>query len=306
MPRLNAFTNKILVGKGLRRRVSVTVTLATNITNYLLDPTSVSANGLYIAGQTDVTLVVNSGVYVYSNTYLVAGLAVGAFNSGDTVSIINNGYIIGMGGGQGGADGSNAINVNYPVTITNNSYIAGGGGAGAVCGGGGAGGGVGVSTNATRSPGGAGGGPGSAGSVGSASSAGGVVSTSGGGGGRILPGTGGSGCGTIGGGGQVNAVFAAFPGGGGGAGAGGGAMFVAVGRYANHTATGANGGGSNSTGSNGAGGGSGAGGHSWGASGGSGVSQGVTVAGSTGGKAVNLNGYAVTWVATGTRYGAIS
>ena len=297
MPRLNAFTNKILIGKGLRRRVAVNITLASNITNYLLDPTSVSANGQYIAGQTDVTLTINGGVYVYSGTYLIAGLAVGAFTSGDTVSIINNGFIIGMGGGQGATTGGPAMNISYPVSLTNNSYIAGGGGAGGGSGGGGgAGGGTGV-TGTSGGTGGAGGGPGLSGSNGIAGS----EIPGGGGGGRILPGTGGSGVGSggigLGGGaggsgsGYVaqagQAWFTSAAGGGGGWGASGGSGKGGIGALG--TVTPGNGGSANNAGGNGAA-----------------PNNATPILGSAGGKAVNLNGNTVTWLANGTRWGAIS
>jgi hypothetical protein len=100
MPRLNAFTNRIIVGKGLGRRISVIVTLASNQINYTLGTAQIPG---YASGTTDVTLVVNSGVYVYSTNTANAGLTVAALAAGDTVSIINNGFIIGQ-GGAGGAD----------------------------------------------------------------------------------------------------------------------------------------------------------------------------------------------------------
>ena len=317
-------------GLGKSNRVNVTVTLASNTTNYTLGTAQIPG---YVAGATDVTLVVNSSVYVYSTNTANAGLTVAALAAGDTVSIVNNGFILGMGGvgatgGNAGGGGGSAMNINRAVSITNNSYIAGGGGGGASAtgstnsagwilggGGGGAGGGAGGATN-----GGAGGGPGSSGSNGGAN----VANSSygpGGGGGRILPGTGGaarsvnqSGQGTTNG----------FPGNGGGSGGGGGVGWAPI-----QLIPDGQGGFRPVIASCGAGGGGG-----WGASGGqrstfadidpvvinSGAGGGTNTVGSNGsisggtvggtpgagGKAVNLNGNTVTWLANGTRWGAIS
>jgi len=277
-------------GYGKSNRISVTITLASNTTDYTLDTAQIPG---YVAGATDVTLVVNSGVYVYSTNTANAGLTVAALDAGDTVSIVNDGFILGMGGGQGATAGGNAVNLNRSVLITNNSYIAGGGGAG----GGGNGGGGGGAGGGVGGGGAAGGGPGSSGSNGSGSG----TAVGGGGGGRILPGTGGAGV-------SANAV-----GRGGGAGGGGAAYAIII-----SGSTWANGGGGGGGGW-GASGGSGSGGASpfSGATGGAGGSSNnngangtspssTIVAGSAGGKAVNLNGNTVTWLANGTRWGAIS
>jgi hypothetical protein len=311
MPRLNAFTNRILVGKGLRRRVSVIVTLASNTTNYTLGTAQIPG---YIAGATDVTLVVNSGVYVYSTNTANAGLTVAALAAGDTVSIVNNGYIIGKGGNgvlrASGTAGGPALTINRSVSITNNSYIAGGGGGGGgsfgnstgeygwCSGGGGAGGG-----DAIGGYGGTGGAPGQTGTNGIHVYSGGSTGTGyggGGGGGRILPGVGGARV-------QLTLSFGSgqtSSGNGGGAGGGGGAV-----PYFQSFGVGEAGGSNNDPGvsgttsnTNGGGGGGG-----WGASGGNGTNwNNVLYTGAAGGKAVNLNGNTVTWLANGTRWGAIS
>ena len=320
MPRLNALTNRILVGKGLNRtqaRVSVTVTLSSNTTNYTLGTAQIPG---YIAGSTDVTLVINNGVYVYSTNTANAGLTIAALDASDTVTVTNNGYILGMGGqgggwGATGTQGSNgraagpALTINRNVSITNNSYIAGGGGGGGGqlsysigdpetyyehSGGGGAGGGKGGS-DWDSNLGGNGGGPGSAGSDGTFTDQNSYPTNyiwyGGGGGGRILPGTGGA-----------SGTSASIPGKGGGAGGGGAAWQTgAAGGSGNHA------GGSTLIDNWGGGGGGG-----WGQPGGAagrstdGVNVLLRAIGGNGGKAVNLNGFTVTWLATGTRYGAIS
>lgn len=297
-------------GYGKSNRVPITITIASNTTNYTLNTAAVSG---YTAGKTDVTFVVNSGIYLYSTSTATPALTVSAFTAGDTVTIVNSGYIIGMGGdgghgggcgtiaGTAGYSGGPAIQLGFNVNITNNSYIAGGGGGGGGTngvdgvryggGGGGAGGGNGggggscfdgsdwVNGGLGLGARGIGGTPGSAGSNATGGACG---ANPGGGGGRILPGTG------------AAAPTGGNPGSGGSSGGSGGGWVCYGG-----TGNGGAGGSAGSNGSIGPGGGGGGGG--WGAAGGSSL-----FAGGSGGKAVNLNGYTVTWLTTGTRYGVIS
>jgi hypothetical protein len=91
------------------------------------------------------TITINGGVTVvgdYGNPALSAG---GAFPAGSSVTLINNGTIIGQGGdggrgnqnpGANGVQGGTALYANGALTIQNNGTIAGGGGGGG--GGGGA------------------------------------------------------------------------------------------------------------------------------------------------------------------------
>ena len=267
-------------------RVTAVQTYSTNTTQTTLNISSLSG---YVAGITDVIVYVSSNVYVYSTSTANPALTITGATAGDTVSIINNGFIIGMGGDgasiSAGSAGGPAINLGYNISLTNNSYIAGGGGGGGrrfSGGGGGAGGGAGGSGDvaggtggSVGSAGGAGGGPGGFGG-GAGGGGGGFIPPfafgpnsppirgSGGGGGRILPGTGGAG----------------VSGGGIEAGGGGGS--------ANNAGSGASASG---------------GGGGWGAAGGTATSGG---AGGAGGRAISLNGYTVTYVATGTIYGAVS
>jgi hypothetical protein len=327
---------------GLNSRLQAGITLSSNTNIYDLNTTALSTAGYtYVAGYTDISLTVNSGVYLYSSSTSTPALQVRAFDSSDTVSVINNGYIMGMGGDGGngngtlyglgsvGQDGGNAIDLERTVSITNNSYIAGGGGGGAGAyssGGGGAGGGTGGTSYIGASnliPGGAGGDPGSAGSNGSRLSLNDWRKGSGGGGGRILPGTGG-----IGG----DWLVASGPGDGGQEGGGGGGGHWDDGgsnvqQFQGGGGGGRNGGGAGARGANigsvtpsedgstttgGAGyyaiveGSGGGGGGPWGGAGGSARNNSTTLSGGSGGKAVNLNGNSVTWNVTGTRYGAIS
>jgi hypothetical protein len=312
-------------------------TISSNTQNYNLLSDMV-ANGYTNGSAFTANITVNSGVYVWSDSTSLAGFDTGSITGTGTINIVNNGFIIGKGGIGGGVSsatpngtatfnvglpGGPAMNILKPVNVTNNSYIAGGGGGGGtkaflngssvnaclVSGGGGAGGGgvLGVNQNATTFIAGL--------------STGGTVGTSGstqaftagygkgGGGGRVLPGTGGTrgivGSMSGGDGGSANnvggngsgtwSVSSAANGSGGGSGGGGGV-------YATSSKAG--------NGSIGAGGGGG-----WGANGGnyfgntgSGfmLNSGGTAPGGSGGKAINTNANAVTFITTGTVYGAVS
>jgi hypothetical protein len=273
-------------------------------------------------GTSAVVATLNSSVYIYSTVVGTAALTIdGSWPGG--VTLVNNGFIMGMGGTGGGTTyngstytqnylisaGSNAINLGVSCTIQNNSYIGGGGGGGAsnlgafnvggYGGGGGAGGGTGATynNNGTVTNGPVGGGPGSSGSDGPS------VNSSGSGG-RIMPGAD-----------SVNTVTAGTP----------SATATSTGGGAGNTGSASGSGAStsgtsfSSVGRGGTAGGSGSviagysygsvliaggGGGGYGASGGSSFSQGNS--GAAGGKCVNLNGYTATFTATGTRYGAIS
>lgn len=150
---------------GSANRTSVALTISGNTYNYnVYDNRSPS----YVAGATDLTVTVNPGVTVGStSTGAYAMLVPSSFSPGDTVTIINQGTIQGMGGdggsggngsggspGSSGAGGGNALYVNRPTTVTNNGTIASGGGGG----GGGGGRAFTVSKNASNQGGGGGGG----------------------------------------------------------------------------------------------------------------------------------------------------
>jgi hypothetical protein len=173
-----------------------------------------------------VIATINAGIYVSSNSTGTPGLTInGSFPGG--VELVNNGFIIGM-GGTGGAPGNNqgtfggpggtgglALSVSSAVTINNGSGTIGGGGGGGGAGGsafdpcngwgGGGSGGGGRSGAAANAP---GGGNGGAGTVSGAGAGG----PGGGGGGNGGPG------GNWGSGGSPgnNAQNSAGPGGGGG------------------------------------------------------------------------------------------
>ena len=154
---------------GSSNRTAVNLTISGNTYNY--DVFDNRGPG-YVAGATDLTVTVNPGVTVGStSTGAYAMLVPSGFSPSDTVTIVNNGVIQGMGGGGGtggngagpgvlsvgttpGAGGGNALFVNRPTTVTNNGTLAGGGGGG----GGGAGNTIASVISATRKGGGGGGG----------------------------------------------------------------------------------------------------------------------------------------------------
>jgi len=161
------------------RSAAFSFTISSNQTNANLRTLAVNAGWNQ---SSKVVATIGSGVYISSNATGTPGLTVnGSFPGG--VDLINNGFIIGMGGAGGGgghytdgfagAGGGLALSVSVAVTVTNNGTIGGGGGGG---GGGaaysyfdpfinnivyfGGGGGGGGRTGATNSSGGAGGDPG--------------------------------------------------------------------------------------------------------------------------------------------------
>lgn len=302
---------------------SFTRTISANTQNYNLRA-DMLAGGYSGTGAFTANVTINSGIYVWSDTTATAGFDTGSL-SGGTINLTNNGFIMGKGGAgataiggnaaSNGFVGGNALNIQHPITIANNSYIAGGGGGGAsggtsavAGGGGGAGGGVGgggmgVGYTGTT----AGGAVGATGATGLPTAQ--VVSNTvsggaGGGGGRILPGTGGASFTVSRGTGATNMTRG---GSGGGSGGGGSAFRAGPGNQALSTNSTAGGSASAVGGSGSATVVSAGGGGGWGAAGGQGYSPSALIgSGGTGGKAVNLNGNAVTWSVTGTNYGAIS
>ena len=116
-------------------------TISSNQTNANLRTLAVNAGW----NQTSkVVATINSGIYISSNSTATPGLTInGSFPNG--VELVNNGFIIGMGGNgangvaaqtaNSGAAGGLALSVASAISVRNNGTIGGGGGGG---GGGGA------------------------------------------------------------------------------------------------------------------------------------------------------------------------
>jgi hypothetical protein len=277
---------------GKSNRVTVNVVISADSQNRNITMSSVPG---YVTGKTDLIVTINPGIWVYGVFAGSPGLQINPFANGDTITVINRGYIAGMGGDGGftgpGSNGAPGIyigntSINCPLTIDNTyptAYIGGGGGgggAGGVGGGGGGAGGGNGGASSSGSPGGSGGGINGSGSNGTYSS---FPNAGGGGGGRVFPGTrtyvsGGTGMGgSAGGAGGIGGVDGY---GGGGNEAGGNAYDPSYNF-------------------------GGGGGGGWGAAGGSGAGSGY--GGGSGGLAVNNSGHSVTFVSGDTSrvYGAI-
>lgn len=166
---------------GTVRRISIVLNITSWTQNFNVFD---NRGGSYVAGISDITVVVHGGVRVgATSTGVYAMYVTNQFSGGDTVTIVNYGVIQGAGGqgadsfvgaydGGPGAPAGNALYVNRPTTIFNYNVIAGGGGGGGAGGGGqddkgparwGGAGGGGAGYNAGA--GGGGGYPGSAGTV---------------------------------------------------------------------------------------------------------------------------------------------
>lgn len=135
-------------------RAAVTATISSHTNKGVITLSNIPG---YIAGQTDVTVIINNGIYCWSDDINTAALTINGHTTGDTLDIINGGNVLGMGGSGYWAGylaaltGGPALNVSLPARITNNGVLAGGGGGGGCSlyssnyggGGGGAGGGKG-------------------------------------------------------------------------------------------------------------------------------------------------------------------
>jgi hypothetical protein len=179
-------------------------TISADTTNYNLRAAMVAA-GWNQTSPLDIALTINSGIVISANSTASPGFVIdGAYPAGSIIRIINNGYIIGMGGAGGngrtqtyvgkslvvatyetsGLAGGTALSVaptvpaNVSVRITNNGVIGGGGG-----GGGGA-----ASLAQTTSPGGGGGQTGRTNSAGGGGGYGSYSGTFAGAGAGLVPG----------------------------------------------------------------------------------------------------------------------
>lgn len=115
--------------------VVANLVISADTQNYVLDPSKVTG---YVAGKTVVTLTINSGVYLGASSISNFGLDVAStWDAADSVTVVNNGYILGCGGagddygGSGsGFPGGTALRVQWAGTKVNNVGVIGGGGGG--------------------------------------------------------------------------------------------------------------------------------------------------------------------------------
>ena len=293
--------------RGKSASFSYTTPISAPVQNFNLR-TAMIAAGYPGSGAFTANFSIAPGVYVWSNSTATAAFDTGAL-SGGSITVTNGGFIMGKGGDGNGlvngrtlANGGLAINLQHPMTLTNNASIGGGGGGGGAAypstnatGGGGQGGGAGGAN-----PGGAGGVGGAIGLTGAQ----GVGGATGGGGGRVFVGVGAAG-----------APFNVGPGGGvvsvrgfGATGGGGGGVLFGKPPFVPAVGTGSTGGAAGVAGGTVAFAGSGGGGGGFGAAGGQGKGVPATTvqAGGVAGKAVTLNGNTLTRPAIGNTYGAVS
>lgn len=138
-------------GYGKANRVALSRVFSANTTQ-----TTVTASSIvgYVAGKTDLTITINAGVIITSTNTATPALTITGATVGDTITIVNNGYIFGMGGagGRGGGNetsflvpvtgnaGGPAIQLTsltgIPLTVRNSGVLAGGSGGGGGGGGG--------------------------------------------------------------------------------------------------------------------------------------------------------------------------
>ena len=139
-----------LLGGGGVSSFAFNATISANTANYNLRAAAVAAGWDQIK-PLNATVTINSGVYVYSTSTGTYAFDTGVtFPTGTTLSLVNNGTILGMGGagagamgmGPGGtfyytpintsfaAAGGPGLIARYALSVTNNGIIAGGGGGG--------------------------------------------------------------------------------------------------------------------------------------------------------------------------------
>jgi len=145
----------VVVGSG--GPANPTLTISANQANVGINVVDIVG---YKTGISNITITVNAGVNVYSTVSTTPSLFIFGANPGDTVTLVNNGNIIGYGGNggllqdgggpatQAAVAGFTALSVFSNITVVNNGNIGGGGGGGGASrdrfiGGGGAGGGTG-------------------------------------------------------------------------------------------------------------------------------------------------------------------
>lgn len=123
---------------GLPPRSSFSYIYSSNTADALL---SVTALPGYRAGKSDITITVDSGIYLWATTTANPGLQLTGGTIGDTITLVNKGFIIGKGGNGAlasnistlsvGENGGPAVSIQFNTTINNqNGYIGGGGGGG--------------------------------------------------------------------------------------------------------------------------------------------------------------------------------
>ena len=109
--------------------------IASDVTNYNLRARAVAAGWDQVIPLI-ATTTVNSGIVLSANSTNQYGYDTGTtFPAGSTLALVNNGFVIGMGGAGGdpqtaGSAGGPALRAQAALSVTNNGTIGGGGGGG--------------------------------------------------------------------------------------------------------------------------------------------------------------------------------
>lgn len=133
---------------GKSSNFSFSQTISSNYTNYNLHNSLISA-GWNGTQKVNASVTINSGVSVYSTSTGTYAFLISCIPSGSSVTVTNNGRIMGMGGNGGaggpvgpacptygcnfagsGGSGGPAFYTNASITLYNNGTIGGGGGGG--------------------------------------------------------------------------------------------------------------------------------------------------------------------------------
>lgn len=100
-------------------------------TNYNLRTRAVAAGWNQVQPLLAI-ITIASGIVVSANSTAVVAMDTGttAYPPGSRAIVVNNGFVIGMGGAASGGTGGTALRVNLPVSFNNLGTIGGGGGGG--------------------------------------------------------------------------------------------------------------------------------------------------------------------------------
>jgi len=126
--------------KNTAKNVTISITITAIITNFDLLAAIYATLGSFSA-PINCTCTINTGVVVYSTNSGIPAFTTGTgWPAGSSLTIVNNGFIIGMGGAGGGGGsfsngaaggaGGTALSLTIATTINNLGYIWGGGGGG--------------------------------------------------------------------------------------------------------------------------------------------------------------------------------
>jgi len=114
MPFLARFSSQAAKAWGMTSgaRTKLFYVISTTASNVSVNVSTLTG---YALGNTDLTITVNSGVILTSTVITTPALVITGSTTGDTITLVNNGYIFGKGGdgGYGGCQGGFGTGVPY-------------------------------------------------------------------------------------------------------------------------------------------------------------------------------------------------